>query len=376
MRILIIGGGIAGAAAALALQKAGHEPVVYEAHPDSGEDLGAFLTLADNGMRALGQIDAAQLVADIGFPLTALRLIDASGAELADSPLGEHDHPLAQYRCMRRADLAVTLQREVERRGITIRHGSRLESLSEDSAGVTARFADGNSATGDLLVGADGLNSTVRSLIGADAVPPRYAGQRVFYGYTAKAQPGESEYITMIRGSTAVFGYASSPGGETFWFARVADAPLLADEIAATTPRRWHDQLVPLLRPDATPAADIVEATDEQLMVTNACDLPLGMAWRTSRTLIIGDAAHAASPATGQGASTALEDAVVLAKALRDAPAMEAALSAYERLRRPRVEHNVVVSAEMTAGRRPSQSAPLTDEELMRQLDWTIPLPD
>jgi 2-polyprenyl-6-methoxyphenol hydroxylase-like FAD-dependent oxidoreductase len=377
MRVLIIGGGIAGSAAALALHKARHVPVVYEAHPDSGEDLGAFLTLASNGMRALGQIGADRLVADLGFPLTALRLLDASGAKIADSPLGEHDHSLTRYRCLRRADLAVALQREVERRGIAIRHGSRLESLTEDSAGVTAQFADGHSATGGLLVGADGLTSTVRSLIGADADPvtPRYAGQRVFYGYTAKAQPGESEYITMIRGSAAAFGYASSPDGETFWFARVADAPVSADEIAATTPGQWRDQLVPLLRRDTTPAADIVEATDEQLMVTNACDLPAGMAWRTPRTLLIGDAAHAASPATGQGASMALEDAVILAKALRDGLTVEAALSAYERLRRPRVEHNIVVSAEMTAGRRPSQSSPVPDEELIHQLDWTLSLP-
>jgi 2-polyprenyl-6-methoxyphenol hydroxylase-like FAD-dependent oxidoreductase len=374
MRILIIGGGIAGSAAALALRKAGHEPVVYEAHPDSGEDLGAFLTLASNGMRALGQIGADQLVADIGFPLTALRLLDASGAKIADSPLGEHDHPLTQYRCLRRADLAMALQREVERRGITVRHGSRLNSLREDDAGVSAHFADGHEATGDLLIGADGLNSTVRALMGRGAVAPRYAGQRVFYGYTTKAQPGEPGYITMIRGSGAAFGYASAPGGETFWFARVADAEVSADEISQTAPRQWRDRLVPLLRRDTTPAADIVDATDEQLMVTNACDLPLGMAWRTPRTLIIGDAAHAASPATGQGASMALEDAVVLAKALRDAPTTDVALSAYERLRRPRVEHNILVSAEMTAGRGPAHNASLTNEELAHQLDWTLPL--
>jgi 2-polyprenyl-6-methoxyphenol hydroxylase-like FAD-dependent oxidoreductase len=118
-----------------------------------------------------------------------------------------------------------------------------------------------------------------------------------------------------------------------------------------------------------------VDATDERLMVTNACDLPLGMTWRTPRALIIGDAAHAASPATGQGASMALEDAVVLAKALRDAPTIEAALTPYERLRRPRVEHNILVSAETTAGRRSSLTAPLTHDELIHQLDWTIPLP-
>ena len=316
----------------MALHKAGFAPVVYEAHPDSAEDLGAFLTLASNGMRALAQIDAAHIIAQIGFPLSRLRVIDASGASIADTPLGEHQHPPTQYRCLRHADLAVALQREVARRGISIRHEARLHSLSEDSDGITARFTDGRSVTGDLLIGADGLNSAVRPLISDGDVEPHYAGQRVFYGYTADAPPEPSGGITMIRASGAAFGYACSPGGETFWFARVCGPPAVADEIALTTPQQWRDQLVALLRPDTTPAADIVQATTSQLMLTNACDLSPGIVWRTSRALIIGDAAHAASPATGQGASMALEDAVVLAKALRDAaPTISAALTAGRR---------------------------------------------
>ncbi|MFB9839687.1 FAD-dependent monooxygenase, partial [Actinoallomurus acaciae] len=93
----------------------------------------------------------------------------------------------------------------------------------------------------------------------------------------------------------------------------------------------------------------------------------------------IGDAAHAASPATGQGASMAMEDAVVLAKALRDAPSTEAALEAYERLRRPRVELNTATSARLTAGRAPAGRpgtgpAGVPDEEVVRTLDWSAPL--
>ncbi|HEY3478518.1 MAG TPA: FAD-dependent oxidoreductase, partial [Streptomyces sp.] len=232
MRVLIIGGGIAGSAAALALQQAGFQPEVYEAHPDAGEDLGAFLTLASNGMRALGQIGAAQTVAGLGFPLTGLRLLDASGARLADAPLGEAGDPLTRYRCLRRADLAVALQNEVRRRDIPISHGARLSSLTEDAAGVTATFADGRTASGDLLIGADGLNSTVRSLI--SPAEPRYAGQKVFYGYTTDAAappPEHAEYITMIRGSATAFGCACSPSGETFWFARVSGPQATPAEI-------------------------------------------------------------------------------------------------------------------------------------------------
>jgi 2-polyprenyl-6-methoxyphenol hydroxylase-like FAD-dependent oxidoreductase len=379
VRVLIIGGGIAGTAAALALHQAGFEPAVYEAHPDNGEDLGAFLTLASNGMRALGSIGAAEVVAERGFPLTRLRLIDASGATLADSPLGEPEGPLTRYRCLRRADLALALQQEAQRRGIPLIHGARLSSLTEDTAGITATFTDGQTASGGLLIGADGLNSTVRSLI--SPAEPRYAGQRVFYGYTTEAATAVSsapEAITMLRGSQSAFGYACSPGGETFWFARVSGPRASADEIATVSPADWRTTLVPLLQPDDTPAADIVAATSDQLMVTNAVDLPLGLRWHTARAVLIGDAAHAASPATGQGASMALEDAVILAKALRDAPTTAAALDTFDRIRRPRVENNIAASAALSAGRPPTGSGDrppaLTNEELIRQLSWTTPL--
>ncbi|MEV7285009.1 NAD(P)/FAD-dependent oxidoreductase [Streptomyces sp. NPDC093252] len=357
-RILVIGGGIAGTASALALRKAGFEVAVYEAHPDGVEDIGAFLTLASNGMRALAAIDATAAVTAIGFPLTSIRLLDASGAEAAHAPMGEAAVPELNFRCLRRGDLNAALRAEAARRGVPVRHGARLVGVEDGPDGVTARFADGSADTGDLLLGADGLNSTVRALI-APGVRPRYAGQRVFYGRTTDAAPiGASDCITMVRGSAAAFGCAVSPEGESFWFARIADEPLTAGEIALGTAGRWRDLLVPLLRADDGPGADIVAATGARLMVTNAMELPLGMDWRSGRVLLLGDAAHAASPATGQGASMALEDAVVLAKALRDLPGTASALDRYETLRRERVEHNITTSGAISRGTfAPSDSA-------------------
>jgi 2-polyprenyl-6-methoxyphenol hydroxylase-like FAD-dependent oxidoreductase len=94
--------------------------------------------------------------------------------------------------------------------------------------------------------------------------------------------------------------------------------------------------------------------------------------------LLIGDAAHAASPATGQGASMAIEDAVILAKALRDSNDLDQARQLYERLRRPRVEQNVAASARLSSGQAQTSSgprpSPRTDVQLMQQLDWNTPL--
>lgn len=179
----------------------------------------------------------------------------------------------------------------------------------------------------------------------------------------------------MVRGSGAAFGYAVSPDGETYWFARVTGDPLSAEELAQGTPADWRERLLPLLRKDATPVAGIVAATADDLMVTNASEIPTGTPWRSGRTLLIGDAAHAASPATGQGASMALEDAVVLAKSLRDAPDTDAALALYETLRRPRVEHNITVSGNISRGTHtPSAASRPSDEDLARLMDWDTDL--
>ncbi|WP_323375423.1 FAD-dependent oxidoreductase [Streptomyces sp. RB17] len=378
-RVLVIGGGIAGTAAALGLHKAGYDVTVHEAHPDTAEDIGAFLTLASNGMRALAQLGAADAVTAVGFPLTSLRLLDSDGTELTHAPLGEVAVPGLRYRCLRRGELNAALQQEAARRGIRVCHGARLAGVTDGPHGVAARFADGSTAHADLLVGADGLNSTVRRLL-TPGVRPRYAGQRVFYGYTGTAPDADGTgVITFVRGSETTFGQAVSPAGQTYWFARVSTGPLPVGGSAHPSP--WREELLPLLRKDSTPAADVVAASQGPVMVTNATELPLGTVWHTGRVLLIGDAAHAASPATGQGASMALEDAVVLAKALRDLPDPQTAFAAYERHRRPRVEHNITVSGGISrGGRNPARPGPVVarpaepDEALVRQLAWDSPL--
>jgi 2-polyprenyl-6-methoxyphenol hydroxylase-like FAD-dependent oxidoreductase len=355
-RALIIGGGVAGTAVAMALQKAGFDPVVYEAYPSGGDDAGAFLTIGANGMFALDQIDATEPVANAGFPLTAVDVSDENGRQIAKLPLGGPPAGIPGHHHLRRAELYRVLQRAARQRGIPVEHGKRLTDAYEQNGAVLASFADGSSASGDLLIGADGLHSTVRQVIDPGADPPRYTGERVFYGYAPDVEPvSDPRTLHMIRGKKGTFGHTVSPAGETWWFARIPGAELSRAQIAKTPPAVWRTELVALFRRDRTPAADVLMDTSEELLASNVYDLPGVASWHYGRMMIIGDAAHAASPASGQGASMALEDAVMLAKSLRDMPNHIEAFDAYEQLRRARVDRVITSGAQLSQRKPPNR---------------------
>jgi 2-polyprenyl-6-methoxyphenol hydroxylase-like FAD-dependent oxidoreductase len=341
--IHVVGAGIAGSAAALALHGVGAEVVVNEAHPDASTDAGAFLTLAENGMRALQAIGAGEAVRRASAPLRTMLVSDGAGTELASRSLGEPGGP--GFRYLTRARLCAVLQDEVRRRGIPLRHGERLVATAPDGDGIEALFADGTRVRGDLLIGADGLRSSVRTQLDPGAAPPRYIGSQIFYGATPGTPPGApTDRFHFVRGSVA-FGSIATEREGTWWFARVIGPELTPDQLAAGTTDSWSAHLTDVLSAEPGPQA-IVRAAD-RVLVTNAYDLANVRVWHRDRALIIGDAAHAASPATGQGASMALEDAVALAEAIRESDSPDAAFAAYEERRRAPVEANTAASARM-----------------------------
>ncbi|MGI8306637.1 FAD-dependent oxidoreductase [Saccharopolyspora hattusasensis] len=134
----------------------------------------------------------------------------------------------------------------------------------------------------------------------------------------------------------------SSPNGDVWWFANPGQPKeLTREELAAVSEDQWRTKLLDLFTEDDGPARDLVTASDEIFAGWNTYDFPKVPTWHRDRMIIIGDAAHATSPASGQGASMAIEDAVTLAKCLRDADSVPAAFAAYESLRRTRVERVV-----------------------------------
>lgn len=352
---LVIGGGIAGPAAAIALGKAGIEATVYEAHPRGADGIGAFLTLASSGVDALRTIGADRLALAAGFPTPEITLRSTTGKYLGTTPTGLSLPDGTTSQTLKRADLHRAIRDETASRGIVVEHGKRLVNVEQTSDGVRAVFEDDSAATGDLLIGADGVHSAVRRLIDPNAPAPTYAGLVNLGGYArgvpVDAEPGS---YTMMFGRRAFFGYVLAPGGEVWWFANVPrrDEPGRG-EVESITAEQWQRRLTELFAEDAGPAARLVQASDpaDIMRATPIHSIPRLTAWHAGRMVLIGDAAHAPTPTSGQGASLAIEDAVVLAKGLRDLPDAQQAFARFEMLRRPRVERIINQAARVNSNK-------------------------
>jgi FAD-dependent urate hydroxylase len=344
-KVLVIGCGVGGPVAALALQRAGFTPTLYEAHGEaSADEVGSFLNLATNGLDVLRTLGALEAVQGAGFPTSRMTLVSGTGKLLGEVPNGGRLPDGTVSRTLKRGVLHRLLREEAVRRGITVVAGKRLADAEQVDDHVVARFADGSQVTGELLVGADGLHSRTRSVIDAANPTPRFLGQLSVGGIAPAGtlEPTPDSY-RMIFGRRAFLGYAVRSTGEAYWFVNL-QAP--AHDAKRST-AEWKVRLLEVFADDVGPAETLISATGE-LAAWPIYDLPSVTRWHRGRLVLLGDAAHATSPSSGQGASLAMEDAVVLAQCLRDLSPHEAAFAAYERLRRPRVERVVRASARVS----------------------------
>ncbi|MFF3112529.1 FAD-dependent oxidoreductase [Kitasatospora sp. NPDC057904] len=340
-KALIIGGGIAGPVMALALRRAGIEPLVFEAYESSAEGIGGTFMIAPNGLGALAAVGLEAEAGRLGQPVGPMVIEDGRGGTLAEFA-GLPDLP--RGRLMRRAELYEVLQRRLGEAGIDVRYGKRLVGVEEGADGITARFADGTTATGDLLIGADGTRSTVRTLIDPAAPGARYTGLLGIGGYSPYRLPGRAgrgETVHFANGARAFFGYWGLPeGAGTAWFSNVPQPEQLTyEQVRAVSNDEWLRRLRDLHSGDV-PARDVLAVADADTMEVfpRLEIMPSVPHWHRGRMVLVGDSVHAPSNSSGQGVSLAVESAVELARCLRDLPDHTAAFAAYEAMRRPRVE--------------------------------------
>lgn len=212
---------------------------------------------------------------------------------------------------------------------------------------MTAHFADGTEASADILIGADGIRSTVRQLIDPAAPEPRHAGLISFGARmddTGMAATGGKMHL--VFGRRAFFGYQVLDDGSGGWFVNLPHKEMNLAQAREVSAQEWLHMLRGVFAKDRTPALDLLRRTAAaDLLVVGPMEmLPAVPTWSRGRTVLVGDAAHVASSSSGHGASLAIEGAVQLARCLRDLPP-EQAFATYERLRRARVEKIIAMAA-------------------------------
>jgi 2-polyprenyl-6-methoxyphenol hydroxylase-like FAD-dependent oxidoreductase len=352
---LVIGAGIAGPVAAMALLKAGIEATVYEAYPHTSNGIGGTLALAPNGLAALGIVGADDAVRHIATPIPKLAMSVAS-KNLGTMP-GIPD--LSPLQVVERGDLHRALHDRAVAAGVRFEYGKRLVSVDETATGITAYFADASSVRADILIGADGVRSIVRTLIDPDAPGADYTGMLGFGGFADIDIDTEPDTMTFAFGKRAYYLYWPRPGGGVAWGANLPSEQYLTLTQARAIPAEdWLRTLRETYAGDV-PGGELAQCTTtETLQVVGALHImPPVPPWYRGRMVLVGDAVHAPSNSTGQGASLAIESAVQLARCLRDLPTPSSAFAAYERLRRARVEKITARGAKINHSKTPGPVA-------------------
>lgn len=375
MRVLIVGGGVAGPAIALAARQRGLDAVVLERRPVVDPAEGSWITVSPNGLDALDVLGVLPAVRLIGAPSRQNRMFGATGRLLGELSLGV---PLADGTValtMKRSALAAVLTDAARQAGAEVRLGAEVVTVRDTGEGVTVELADGATITGDVVVGADGVRSRVRTWLDPAAPAARYVGLTNFGGITRAADvPPAVDLVPeawhFVFGRRSFTGFHPLPTGDVVWFVNVPRPEIDRAERASTTDETWLAWLRGLVADDAGPGPALVGAGTLELAGDNTYDLRRVPTWWRGRTVLVGDAVHAPSPSSGQGASMALEDAVVLADAL--ATHGVHGLAGYEQARRKRVEKIVTNGARSSSAKIPGPVGRRVQEAMLRALFHTV----
>ena len=327
-RILIVGGGIAGLSLATALHQQGFSSELIERSP-SWQAIGAGIFLQANGLRALQALGVGDAVERAGAPVRRVGFFDQHGRQLCATDLRQMWGEVGPCIGISRVRLQQVLIASAS--PVTTRLGVSVTTLTQEPDRVSVAFSDGSVGYYDLVVAADGIYSTVRSLT-VSTTRPKYAGTMFWRSIVPVRPPGLID-LMILMGDGRYFGLVPMGGQHTYAFGAVG-GPRLEDPLEGRL-GRVRDRFADFGGP--VPAYLAALECDEQLHVGPIEWMDLDR-WYIGRVVLIGDAAHAGPPNMAEGGCMALEDALVLAEELRSADTVERALAAYVARRRPRVD--------------------------------------
>jgi len=364
-KILIIGGGVAGMAAAIQMRKAGANIDLVEIDP-GWRSYGAGITLGGATLRAFRTLGILDAFLEKGAAHDGADFFTSSGHLIANLPtprLAGPDIPGAG--AIMRPVLAAIFAEATRAAGTNVRLGTTFETLDNRDNGVEAKFSDGSRTSYDLVIGADGLNSDVRAHIFPDAPTPRYTGQCVWRAVLRR--PPEVDRTKMWMGHKVKTGVNPVSRDQMYLFV-TEDRPN-NDRIE---PARFVGMLKALLAQFSAPLMKAVhdELNEDSHIVYRPLEaMLLPPPWFTGRIVLIGDAVHATTPHLAAGACIGLEDAIVLAAELDRADSTEQGLQAFGARRWERcrmvVENSVRLGEIEIAGGDPNEHAALMRDSAM-----------
>lgn len=342
-KAIIIGCGIAGPSLAIALKHAGIDSEIYEAvntPPSFG-----ILSMSSNAIHVLEMLGVYdQVKADdtegVFFYKHSGKLLHTIDVRDELKKYGNEGGFLT-----RRADVIKALSEKAIAEDSSIQYGKKLVDIKEKEERVVAVFEDGTHVEGDFLIGCDGPFSKTRNIILPDSPFPTYTGT-IWVGansnddsITQNLKP--NAFHTTI-GKEAFFGSVIYPDKKTTWWTNVPyPEKSLKDKFKKIPSKEWTEKLLTLHKDDHKLIHNLIKSANDEYVKIPLYDIPHLPIWHKNSVCLIGDAAHATSPYIGQGAAMAMEDAVVLAKCLRDIPNLSKAFSTFENLRKDRVEKTI-----------------------------------
>src|ERR1700733_3688419 len=325
---LIVGGGTAGLASAIALRRAGVDAEILEVKQD-WTVLGSGVTMMGATLRALKSLDLAEACVERGAGGDEVGIYDAVGVKLEGVPVPRIAGPeRPSMSGIMRPSLHEMLVQAAEAEGTPVRLGSTVTALDQRDDGVEVTLDDGERREYDLVIGADGVHSRVRELIFGDEYHPYFTGQLVWRAVVPR--PVDYTELAMFYGPKNKAGINAVSASHAYLF--------LADNDPATT-RPPREEWPALLREPLTefsgPVAEIRERiTDPETVDCRPLQaLLVPLPWHKGRVVLIGDAVHASTPQLAMGAGLAVEDSVVLAEELSSSDTVQDALTRFEERR-------------------------------------------
>lgn len=379
-KVIIIGAGIAGPILALQLKKNGFEAEIFESRSEDNTKEGAFLGLTPNGLNVLKEFVDLRLFKEDYTP-ASMKFFNSKGKQIAELDTAYQKQQYgAETIQLKRANLNKYVRAAAVAAGIKIKYDKKFVRYHETDDQLTAYFADGTMAVGDIMIGCDGMFSEIRNQLFPEVSAIRYTKLISTGGYAKIPELSKPlDSIQMTFGERGFFAYSVSDKGEVWWFNNYfREQQPMPQEIEKTLKTEIQNYLANIHKNDDPIFSKIIKNSHE-IIAYPIYDLPKLSHWYKGRVCLIGDAAHGISPHIGQGASLALEDTVVIAGLLKLHTDYKTAFEIFQSTRQPRVEK--VIKSARKVGNTKTKTNPIAAwfrdrligffiNKQIKQLDW------